>query len=87
MMFLLRCAFWLGLTFALMDWPDGAPPTPDPQALAQMAAQMAAQEIAGRCAASPQACLDGARKIEEFRKIASEGPKAQDRTTAPRGGN
>ena len=83
MMFLLRCAFWLGLTFALMDWPDGAPPTPDPQALAQMAAQ----EIAGRCAASPQACVDGARKIEEFRKIASEGPKAQDRTSGPRGGN
>jgi hypothetical protein len=47
MMFLLRCAFWLGLTFAFLDWPDGAPPAPDPQALAQMAAQ----EIAGRCAA------------------------------------
>ena len=52
MMFLLRCAFWLGLTFSFMDWPDGAPPAPDAQALARQAAQMAAQEIAARCAAS-----------------------------------
>ena len=87
MMFLLRCAFWLGLTFAFMDWPDGAPPAPDPQALAQQAAQMAAQEITNRCAAAPQACLDGARKIEEFRKSASEPPKAQDRPSGPRSGN
>ena len=87
MMFLLRCAFWLGLTFAFLDWPDGASPTPDPQALAQQAAQMAAQEIASRCAASPQACLDGARKIEEFRKSASESPKAQDRPSGPRSWN
>ena len=87
MMFLLRCAFWLGLTFAFIDWPDGAPPAPDPQALAQQAAQMAAQEITNRCAAAPQACLDGARKIEEFRKSASDGPKAQDRPSGPRSGN
>lgn len=87
MMFLLRCAFWLGLTFALMDWPDGAPPMPDPQALAQQAAQMAAQEIATRCAASPQACLEGARKVEEFRKSASESQKPLERTAGARSGN
>ena len=87
MMFLLRCAFWLGLTFALMDWPDGAPPRPDPQALAQQAAQMAAQEIATRCAASPQACLEGARKVEEFRKSASESQKPLERTAGARSGN
>ena len=87
MMFLLRCVFWLGLTFALMDWPDGAPPTPGPQMLAQQAAQMAAQEIATRCAASPQACLDGARKVEEFRKSASELQKPLERTAGARSGN
>ena len=87
MMFLLRCAFWLGLTFALMDWPDGAPPAPDPQTLAQQAAQIAAQEIATRCAASPLACLEGARKIEDFRKSASDSQKPPERTAGARGGN
>ncbi len=85
MMFLLRCAFWLGLTFAFMDWPDGSPPAPDPQALAQQAAQMAAQELAARCAASPMACLDGARKIEDLRKSVSDQPKIPERTA--RSGN
>jgi hypothetical protein len=87
MMFLLRCAFWLGLTFSLMDWPDGAPPAPDPSALAAQAAQIAAQEIATRCAASPQACLEGARRIEEFRKSASDHQKPPERTAGARGGN
>ena len=87
MMFLLRCAFWLGLTFALMDWPDGAPSAPDPQALAAQAAQIAAQEIAARCAASPQACLEGARRIEEFRKSASDSQKPPERAAGARGGN
>ena len=87
MMFLLRCAFWLGLTFAFMDWPDGAPPAPDPQALAAQAAQIAAKEIAARCAASPQTCLEGARRIEEFRKSTSDSPKPPERTAGARGGN
>ena len=72
MFFLLRCAFWLGLTFAMMDWPDGASPAPDPAAFAQAATRAATQEIATRCAANPQACLDGARKIEALRKSASD---------------
>lgn len=67
MMFLLRCAFWLGLTFAMIDWPDGPWLLPDPTALAQNAADRAGQEIASRCAADPQACLDGARKVEALR--------------------
>ena len=67
MFFLLRCAFWLGLTFSMMDWPDGASPAPDPGALAQAAAHAATQELAKRCAADPQACLEGARKIEVLR--------------------
>jgi hypothetical protein len=87
MMFMLRCAFWLGLTFFFMDWPDGAPPAPDPQALARQAAQMAAQEIAARCAASPMACLEGARKIEELGKTASGQPKTAERTARTQGAN
>jgi len=87
MMFLLRCAFWLGLTFSLMDWPDGASPAPDPSALAAQAAQIAAQEIAARCAASPQTCLEGARRIEEFRKSASDPHKPTERTAGARGGD
>ncbi len=87
MFFLLRCAFWLGLTFAMMDWPDGASPAPDPSALAQAAAQAAAQEIAARCAANPQACLDGARRIEVLGKQMGDAPKAQERPQAVRGGN
>ena len=72
MFFLLRLAFWLGLTFAMMDWPDGA--APDPAALAQAAAQAAAQDIASRCAAAPQACLEGASKLESLRNAASPAP-------------
>ena len=67
MFFLLRCAFWLGLTFAMIDWPDGPFPTFDPAALAQGAADKAGQEIASRCAADPQACLETARKVEALR--------------------
>ena len=87
MMFLLRCAFWLGLTFSLMDWPDGASPAPDPSALAAQAAQIATQEVATRCAASPQACLEGARRLEDFRKSASDPQKPPERTARARGGN
>ncbi len=67
MFFLLRCVFWLGLTFAMMEWPEGASPTAEPAALAQNAADAAAKDIATRCAADPQACLEGARKIEALR--------------------
>jgi hypothetical protein len=87
MFFLLRCAFWLGLTFAMMDWPDGPSPAPDPIALAQGAAQAAAQEIAARCAASPQACLEGASKLEALRKSATAPSKAPERPPVPHGGN
>ena len=71
MFFLLRCVFWLGLTFAMIEWPDGAPLVPDPAALAQNAAEAAGKELAARCAADPKACLDGARKIEALRSAAT----------------
>ena len=87
MFFLLRCAFWLGLTFAMMDWPDGASPAPDPAALAQAATQAAARELATRCAANPQACMDGARKIEALRKSASEITRPQERPNGARATN
>jgi hypothetical protein len=77
MFFLFRCVFWLGLTFALIDWPEGPSPAPDPAALAQAASQAAAQEIAARCAANPQACLEGARKMEALRKQVSDAPTAR----------
>ena len=77
MFFLLRCAFWLGLTFSMMDWPDGPSPAPDPRALAQAAADAAAQEIATRCAAHPQACLESARKAEGLRESLPETPRPQ----------
>ena len=67
MFFLLRCAFWLGLTFAMIDWPAGPSPLPLASLLAQNAADKAGQEIASRCAADPQACLDAARKVESLR--------------------
>jgi hypothetical protein len=63
MFFLLRCAFWLGLTFWMMNWPGGAPTLPDPGSLVQSATG----QIAHACLDAPQACLDGARKIEALR--------------------
>ena len=86
MFFLLRCAFWLGLTFAMIDWPDGASPAPDPTALAQAAAAAAAQEIATRCAANPQACIEGARKVEGLRKSLTETTRPQERSAGARSG-
>jgi len=86
MFFLLRCAFWLGLTFSMMDWPGGASPAPDPRALAQAAADAAAGEVASRCAANPKACLDGVRKVEGLRKSLTEAPRAPERTTSARSG-
>ena len=71
MFFLLRSIFWLGLTFAMIEWPDGASPLPDPAALAREAAEKTGQEVASRCAADPQACLEGARKIEALRNAAA----------------
>ncbi len=68
MFFLIRCVFWLGLTFAMMEWPDGPSPTPDPVALARDAADSAGKEVASRCVADPQACLENARKIEALRE-------------------
>ncbi len=85
MFFLLRCAFWLGLTFAMMDWPDG--PAPDPAALAQAVTSAASQEIATRCAANPQACLDGARKVEALRKSANDLQKPAKRASVTRAAN
>ena len=87
MFFLLRCAFWLGLTFSMMDWPGGASPAPDPAALAQAASQAAARELATRCAANPQACMEGARKIEALRKSASEITRPQERPNGARATN
>jgi hypothetical protein len=67
MFFLLRCVFWLGLTFTMIDWPDGPSPFPDSIALTREASNTAGREIASRCAADPQACLEGARKVEALR--------------------
>ena len=86
MFFLLRCAFWLGLTFTMMDWPDGPSPASDPRALAQAAADAAAGEVATRCAANPQACLDGVRKVEGLRKSLTETTRPQERATSARSG-
>jgi hypothetical protein len=86
MFFLLRCAFWLGLTFSMMDWPEGPSPAPDPRALAQSAADAAAQEIATRCAADPRACLESARKVEGLRKSLTETPRPQERAAGARNG-
>jgi hypothetical protein len=87
MFFLLRCAFWLGLTFAMMDWPDGASPAPDPAALAQKAAAAVAEDIAARCAADPLACLEAARKVEGLRKSASDFARPQERPAGGRATN
>ena len=65
MFFLLRCAFWLGLTFSMMDWPGGTPVLPDAGALMRTATG----ELANACLAAPQTCMDGARKLEALRNL------------------
>ena len=76
MFFLLRCAFWLGLTFSMMTWPGGTPALPDAGALARAATG----ELVAACTAAPQTCLDGARKLEALRTLAAPAaiqPQAQ----------
>ena len=53
--FLLRTAFWLGLTFSAMDWPAGAPAVPTAGAVAAQAGKI--------CVEAPQVCLKAATAI------------------------
>ena len=62
MFFLLRCAFWLGLTFSMMDWPGGLPVMPEVSSLTQSAAN----HLASGCASALHACLEGMQKLESL---------------------
>lgn len=71
MFFLLRTAFWLGLTFSAMEWPGAAPVPPTVDGIAAQATLQAAK----LCAGTPRACLEAARAFSGA-KAASETPAA-----------
>lgn len=76
MLFLLRSAFWLGLTFYAMPWNGDAAA---PQSAHGPAAAPSVVETAGRlasevCTAKPAECLHAARSLTAlFAKVAAEG--------------
>jgi len=74
MFFLLRLTFWLGLVFALIEWPkDGLMPS------ASSLAEKAQDELIAQCKADPAACIETLRKADEMRR-ALEAPSARGRS-------
>ncbi len=60
MFFLLRCVFWLGLTFSAMDWPSD----PLSSAAARDIAARAAAEATRLCLENPRDCARAARSAD-----------------------
>lgn len=74
MFFLLRLVFWLGLVFALIEWPkDGFLPS------ASTVADRAQEELLARCKADPASCIETLRKADEIRRNL-ESPAARGRS-------
>lgn len=68
MFFLLRCAFWLGLVFANMDWHIDATALPTTGDLSA--------EAGRQCLANPQACAAIATRAQSiFGAIADQRPQ------------
>jgi hypothetical protein len=75
MFFLLRSAFWLGLTFSAMEWPsDGL----SPSAASELAAQAAAHATR-LCAENARECVEAARAA---RAIGAKAPAAKSTPAA-----
>lgn len=74
MFFLLRLTFWLGLVFALIEWPkDGLMPS------ASSLAEKAQDELIAQCKADPATCIETLRKADEIRR-ALENPSPRSRS-------
>jgi hypothetical protein len=80
-MFFIRCAFWLTIVFTSLPWPQDAE-LQSQKLLADAAASLIrvaggqADISAQRCLASPQVCVEEARKVQAlFEAAAKADPK------------
>jgi len=73
MFFLLRLVFWLGLVFALIEWPkDGFLPS------AATMADKTQEELLALCKADPASCIETLRKADEIRRnLESPAPRGR----------
>lgn len=86
MLFLLRCAFWLGLVFSALPWSGGTNPVA-PLKLAEAAqtvARKAAATAATQCSATPLECLEAAGKLNRlFEIVAAAGDGQETNSVSP----
>ena len=80
-MFFIRCIFWLSIMFASLPWPQDAQ-LQTQKLLADAAASLIrsapghAHVSAQQCLASPQTCIEEARKVQAlFEAAAKAEPK------------
>jgi hypothetical protein len=83
-MFFLRCAFWLGLVFTSLPWPQDAH-VQSQKLLADAAASLIrsatghADISAQQCLAAPKACIEEARKVQALFEAAAKAETKRQR--------
>jgi hypothetical protein len=86
-MFFIRCAFWLTIVFTSLPWPQDAH-LQSQKLLADAAASLIrsatghADVSAQHCLASPQACVDEAKKVQALFEAAARPEPKRPRPTS-----
>jgi hypothetical protein len=86
-MFFIRCAFWLTIVFTSLPWPQDAH-LQSQKLLADAAASLIrsatghAGVSAQHCLASPQACVDEAKKVQALFEAAARPEPKRPRPTS-----